>query len=316
VSGAAKAPRLEIGLVNNMPDSALSAAERQFGGLLQASAAGLDVRLRLFHSPRIERSAFTLAQMRGRYAEIARLDEANLDAVVVTGAEPRAHNLRHEPFWVDLEWLVDWTARRRIPSFWSCLAAHAAVLALDGVDRSPLDSKRSGLFAWERVGVEPYLDPIAPAGVTPHSRYNDLSADALVARGYRILTWSPKAGVDLFSKRCGGLFIFAQGHPEYEADSLLREFRRDLGRWRVGDAPPIAPEGYFPHTIERKLKGLPLNAGCEPLMRSFNDATLGFTPLRPWGEGAARLFGGFLRVVAAEKRARGADAPANLTLQA
>ena len=38
---------IEIGLVNNMPDAALQATERQFSSLLEAASGRLDVRLRL-----------------------------------------------------------------------------------------------------------------------------------------------------------------------------------------------------------------------------------------------------------------------------
>ncbi len=41
-------------------------------------------------------------------------------------------------------------------------------------------------------------------------------------------------------------FVFLQGHPEYESDSLAREHRRDLGRYLRGetDAKPPTPKGY------------------------------------------------------------------------
>ena len=69
------------------------------------------------------------------------------------------------------------------------------------------------------------------------------------ACGYRILTRSPAAGVDAFvdDRERSSLFVFFQGHPEYDADSLLREYRRDVGRFLRGERTsyPQAPRHYF-----------------------------------------------------------------------
>ena len=53
----------------------------------------------------------------------------------------------------------------------------------------------------------------------------------LAAKGYSVLTRSDEAGVGLFAKDNNSLFLFVQGHPEYEAETLLREYRRDIGRY-------------------------------------------------------------------------------------
>jgi homoserine O-succinyltransferase/O-acetyltransferase len=49
---------VDIGLVNNMPDAALDATERQFRALLEAAAAGIDVRLTLYTLPEVPRTEF------------------------------------------------------------------------------------------------------------------------------------------------------------------------------------------------------------------------------------------------------------------
>ena len=43
------------------------------------------------------------------------------------------------------------------------------------------------------------------------------------------------------------MFLFLQGHPEYDADALLREYRRDVGRFLGGEREsyPEMPHGYF-----------------------------------------------------------------------
>ena len=91
------------------------------------------------------------------------------------------------------------------------------------------------------------------AGVTrlrmPHSRYNDIAELPLAARGYRMLGRSSAAGVGAFTREEAGssLFVFFQGHPEYDAISLMLEYRRDVGRFLRGERAryPTMPQNYF-----------------------------------------------------------------------
>jgi homoserine O-succinyltransferase len=183
-----------------------------------------------------------------RYRDIAELWETPIDGLIVTGAEPRADSLSNEPYWPTMTKLVDWARDNTVSTIWSCLAAHAAVFHADGIARRMLADKMFGVFGCETVSAHPLMEGVSPLCV-PHSRYNDLPASELAARGYDLLAQSTAAGVDTFARAASGasLFVFFQGHPEYEADSLLREYRRDISRYLRGDREdyPAAPQGYF-----------------------------------------------------------------------
>ena len=84
---------LFVGLVNNMPDAALRATERQFSRLLQAAAGAIDVRLRLYALPEVPRSAQARAAMAARYRDADEIFSDGVDALIVTGAEPVAADL-------------------------------------------------------------------------------------------------------------------------------------------------------------------------------------------------------------------------------
>ena len=53
--------------------------------------------------------------------------------------------------------LVDWADDGVISTYFSCLAAHAAVLHRDGIARQPLARKLSGVFAARGSGDDPLL---------------------------------------------------------------------------------------------------------------------------------------------------------------
>ena len=239
-------PPLRLGIVNNMPDAARSATERQFHDLVRRAVGERPVSLHRFNlDPLDSRPAC------GR--TVQEIEAAGLDALIVTGAEPRAHDLRDEWFWSKLARLVDWGDRTGAPILWSCLAAHAAALHLDGVPRRRLAQKVSGVFA-----VEPAPEVFAAAGCAPHSRINTVDEADLIRRGYRVLTRSPRVGVDCFVREASPQFLFCQGHLEYEADTLELEFRRDLLRFLRGekDAPPDLPQDYFTSKTEGALEDL------------------------------------------------------------
>jgi homoserine O-succinyltransferase len=300
---------LVIGLVNNMPDGAFAATERQFTGLLEAAAGEHVVRVRLFSLPEIVRGEHTRAQMRGRYDDIDALPHAGLDALIVTGTEPRTADLADEAYWPSLTRLIDWAQTSTLSTVWSCLAAHAAVLHLDGVRRRPLPAKLSGVFRCERTAPDPILAGLPVEVLTPHSRQNELSESDLTAAGYDVLTRSDDAGVDLFVRRGQSLFVFLQGHPEYDADSLLREYGRDVARFLKGDRPhhPPLPAGYFSREVEQRLAALADEAArgrSRGLMDRYMAAITAEPPAQTWRPGAQQIYANWLDHLATEKARR------------
>ena len=246
---------LTIGLINNMPDAALQATERQFKGLLKAAAGPCIVDLRYFSLPSVRRSPAAQSRIERFYTKIADLDRLHIDGLIVTGAEPTAAVLTKEPYWQELTDLIDWAEANTRSTIWSCLAAHAAVLHLDGIERRPLKEKCSGVFDCSKA-IDDWLIRDIPSSLkVSHSRLNELKGSDLTARGYCVLTQSREAGVDIFAKTLRSRFIFLQGHPEYDAISLQREYRRDVNRFLAGECNtyPAIPFGYFDAETEQRL---------------------------------------------------------------
>jgi homoserine O-succinyltransferase len=236
-----------IGLVNNMPKPGLRSTERQFYELLSAASNGLKVWLRLFSLSEVPRAQVGRLLISQSYENVSHLWTSRLDGLVVTGTEPRAAALVDEPYWQTLVKLIDWAEENTLSTIWSCLAAHAAVYHQDGISRRALRGKLSGVFDSSRVQDHTIMFRAPSSWRVPHSRYNELSEDLLVSNGYSILSRSPKAGVDIFVKQRQSLFIYLQGHPEYDPGALLREYRRDSARFLAGerDDYPDMPCSYL-----------------------------------------------------------------------
>jgi homoserine O-succinyltransferase len=300
---------ITVGLVNNMPDAALDATERQFVELIRAASSKVIVRLLLFSIPEVPRAATTRQELAERYRDIAELWDAHLDGLIVTGTEPQMKNLKHEPYWPTLAQVVDWARERTASTIWSCLAAHAAVLHVDGVERRPLAGKLFGVFECEPADSHPMTSDATAGLPVPHSRYNDLSERALTACGYRILTRSAVAGVDMFARQDRSFHLFLQGHPEYSAKSLLREYRRDVGRYlrREREDYPDLPLNYFADeavTVAAIFRERALVDRREHLIASFPMGDLEAGLVCPWRPCAVSIYTKWLEYLSGRKADR------------
>ena len=265
--------RLVVALVNNMPDGALESTRRQFTRLLEAASGEWDVRLRLYSLDSVPRETATRWEMAGVYRSARYLPGVETDALIVTGAEPRTDVLHDEVYWQDFMKLAAWSEHGVVSAIFSCLAAHAAVLARDGVSRQRLPGKLTGVFSSEVTGRHPLVNGLGPYTLAPHSRLNTLDASALEAAGYSILTRSTEAGVDLFVKDGESLQVFLQGHPEYDYETLAREFRRDSTRFARGLRPdaPRTPLHYELPAEDAPPREAPWRESSVALYRNWID---------------------------------------------
>jgi homoserine O-succinyltransferase len=297
---------IEIALINNMPDAALESTERQFTALLGAAAGPLPVRLTLYALPQVPRTDWGRGWLSNRYSDIDELWGRRLDAVIVTGTEPRAPALADEPYWPALTRIMDWAEENTRSSIWSCLAAHAAVQHIDGIERQALREKCSGVLSCAKVADHPLTKKTPSHLQIPHSRYNGLPDSALAAAGYTILTRSPQAGVDAFVKQRKSLFVLFQGHPEYESDTLLREYRRDIGRFLRAEREsyPAMPQGYFDDAavdVLTRFRAQALERRSEAMLEDFPTRAVEATLTNGWHSSAVRLYQNWLAYLSAQK---------------
>jgi homoserine O-succinyltransferase/O-acetyltransferase len=298
---------VNIGLINNMPDSALISTERQVFDLLSAAAGKLTVRLHLYSMETTPRTTWGRDYVRRFYLGINDLLNNSLDGLIVTGAEPTTDSLMEEPYWASFGQVIDWATRNTLSSVCSCLAVHGAVLHLDGIERHPLPSKCIGVFNQTRTADHPLMLDVPSSLKIPHSRWNEVREGALAESGYAILTKSAEVGVDSFIKQHKrSLFVYFQGHPEYEAQSLLGEYRRDVGRFlrRESEDYPDIPKQYFIKAGEEALinfKGQAVADRRPELLASFPADQLVQDLRNHWHSAAKRIYRNWILYLSLQK---------------
>jgi homoserine O-succinyltransferase len=287
-----------------MSDTALEATEQQFLRLLRAAGGDRPILLRFASLPQIARSESSLERMRRIYWPVEELMAAEVDALIVTGAEPITSRLRDEPYWEAMCRLLDWAERSVASSIWSCLAAHAAALHLEGIDRQPLPRKLCGVFA-HATAADHFLTNEVPSPLyTPHSRWNDLPLDKLCSAGFRLASWSAETGASISTKRYDSLIVLIQSHPEYNGGTLFREYRRDVERFLRGERPqyPTMPDGYFSDDGGAMLSAFRARAIGNPtpeLICQFPTEDSVARRAIAWRESAVSIYRNWLEYVAA-----------------
>jgi len=295
---------IQVGLLNNMPDANLRATELQFARLLKDGAGNLDLRLRLFSLRSIPRAADMRTRMAGFYDDAAFLQAANLDALIVTGFQSEAPDMRFDPYWAELAQLVDWAQTGTLSTLFSGLAAQAAVLQLDGIAARPLGAKLCGVYDSARTEDDPLFFNSAPVAPAPHCRRSDLAGGNLIAQGYRVLARLENGQADIFTRELPGHshFVFMQGHPEYDPGTLGRDYLHDMELFLAGQANmrPTIPEHYFDRATEDRLAALDSN----PDLARYREIVQGALPRQLWRPSTVRFIGNWLMLVAAAKARR------------
>ena len=300
--GSNSGKTLTIGLINNMPDGALEATERQFLSLLDAASDDLNVCVSFYSIPSVPRGEFGARHIRTYYSSVEKLMERHLDGLIVTGREPIASDLAEEPYWETFTNVLDWARENTYSAIWSCLAAHAAVFYLDGIKRVKSSTKHCGVFECSQLGEHAMISDTPVDYRLPHSRWNGLPEDQLTGNGYKVLTRSHDSEVDSFIKDLKSLFVFFQGHPEYEANTLMLEYRRDVGRYLRSETEtyPSMPYGYFDHETVRALTAIKREAEAsrrEELLNEVSNLLEKASIDNTWNTTAVRIYRNWLQQI-------------------
>jgi homoserine O-succinyltransferase len=287
--------------VNNMPDGAFVATEHQFLELLDEAAGSEAIDVRRFAMSGVPRGERTSTRIAEQYSPLEELWGDPPDLLIVTGSEPLAPAIEDEPYWDDLARLLSWASARVSSMLLSCLSAHAALLVFDGLSRTRLPAKCTGVFPQDTDPGHPLAAGLVSPIVLPHSRLNAVPTEAVRAAGYAVALQAEVTGWGVISKAVDrSNVVLVQGHPEYGPSSLLAEYYRDAKRYvyRERDDVPRLPIdcaagddwAQLQHMQQRFVEG-----DRDPaLVDSFSLHEAGARANWPWRAAATRLYTNWL----------------------
>ena len=254
---------LRIALLNLMPEKVKT--ETQLARLL--AAGDHHVELSLLVPDTYHPRTTPPEHLERFYRRWSQARDEHFDGLIVTGAPVETLDFEAVEYWQELCQIFDWARVHVHRSFYICWAAQAALHHFHDVPKHNLDRKSFGVYK-HRVAHRPatLMNGIPNSLWIPVSRHTEVrTVDLARVAGLEVLLHGPETGPCLVAdpnQRAHYMF----NHLEYDADTLEREYRRDLAAGRSTQVP----ENYFP------------------------DGDPDRTPVNFWRPSAATLFGNWL----------------------
>lgn len=240
---------MHVGICINMPDAAMEATERQILRLLNESNLIAHIHPHIFSLPMIKRGEKGRERVETYYEKVDDVMKQGLDFMFVTGTNPVDYpDISDRQTWQPMIDLADWAEENVTSTLYSCMASHIVIAHKHGQLPTTTDQKTWGVFQHRIVDPShPLVEGMNTRFDVPHSRLRDISTAQFKGAGLRILASSAEAGVHLATSQDGFRSVFMQGHPEYDTNSLLKEYKREVMNFaenKRADYPP-PPKNYF-----------------------------------------------------------------------
>jgi homoserine O-succinyltransferase len=230
---------LQIALLNLMPDKIRT--ETQLLRVLGATP--LQIEMTLLRPASHESRNTPQEHLTAFYRTWDEEKHRHFDALIVTGAPVEHLPYESVTYWRELAAIFDWSRSHVYSSLYICWGAQAALHHFHGLPKYDVGTKRFGIFPHRLV--KPYAPLTAgfdDSFFVPVSRYTEIRhADVAAVPALEILVESEDSGICLIQDAAHRRF-YMFNHLEYDAETLLGEYRRD----RDAGLETGLPFNYFP----------------------------------------------------------------------
>lgn len=177
------------------------------------------------------------------YTTFDQIRNNRYDGMIITGAPVENLDFEAVDYWDELCQIMEWTRTHVHSTLHICWGAQAGLYYHYHIQKQSLPRKLFGIYQHEIIRKQsPLFRGFDDLFYAPHSRYTEVTlSDIQTIPELELLAVSHEAGVfGVKSVDNRRFFIFA--HPEYDEDTLAREYFRDVGR----GLDIAVPAHYFP----------------------------------------------------------------------
>ncbi len=181
------------------------------------------------------------------YRTFDEIKDENFDGFIITGAPVETLPFEDVQYWEELKKIMEWADKNVFSTLYICWGAQAGLYYRYGVPKYDLTEKRFGVFAHEVLEKNiKLLRGFDDAFYAPHSRHTEVRREDIEKHeDLMILAESEDAGVHIVANK-DLRHVYVMGHGEYDADTLDREYRRDIDKGAVIDPPKSYYKGDDP----------------------------------------------------------------------
>ncbi len=165
------------------------------------------------------------------------------DGMIITGAPVEQMPYEEVDYWEELKEIMAWSKSHVYSTLHLCWGAMAALYYHYGIPKYDLEKKCFGIFEHNMTYSRPVklFRGFDDVFYVPHSRHTEVrKEDVEKVPSLRILSESEECGLFAVSD-LHGRQIFIMGHSEYDADTLDKEYRRDVEK----GLPIEVPVNYY-----------------------------------------------------------------------
>lgn len=231
---------LNLLILNLMPTKIVT--ETQF--LRKLSNTPLQIRVELLKTSSYTSTHTDPTHLDTFYTTFDQIRDKTYDGMIITGAPLEYVDWENVDYWNELCEIMDWSTTHVHSTMHVCWGAYAGLYHHYGVPKVLRDKKLFGVYPHTAVKKQsPLFRGLNDVFYAPHSRNMELNeADILKIPDLELMSVSPQAGVFIVKSRDNRRF-FITGHPEYDADTLAKEYWRDKEK----GLDIALPENYFPN---------------------------------------------------------------------
>ena len=177
------------------------------------------------------------------YTTFDKIKDRKYDGMIITGAPVENYDFTDVDYWPELCRIMDWTTTHVHSTLHVCWGAQAGLFYHYGIPKYSLKEKLFGVFPHIALKKQsPLFRGFDDVFYIPHSRHTENhEEDIRKIPELELLAVSEEAGVFAVKSEDNRRF-FITGHPEYDPDTLSREYFRDVDK----GLPIHVPMNYFP----------------------------------------------------------------------
>ncbi len=230
---------LKIAILNLMPTK--ETTETQL--LRMLGNTSLQIEITLLSMASHESANTSREYLDAFYRTFDSVKDQKFDGLVITGAPVENMPFEEVDYWEEMTRIMDWSKTHVFSTLHICWASQAALFHQYGIDKHRLDDKAFGIFEHRVLNpLHKLVRGFDESFNAPHSRHTTIyKHDIERIPELEILAESDEAGVYLIASR-DGRSIYVSGHSEYDADTLAKEYARDVAKGLKIDVP----KNYFP----------------------------------------------------------------------
>ena len=231
---------LKIAIVNLMPTKITT--ETQFLRLLGNTPLQVDITLVRAEEHVSKNTSYE--HLDRFYTTFSQIKDQKFDGMIITGAPVEQLEFEQVDYWDELCQIMDFTLTNVFSTLYICWGAQAGLYHLYGVKKELLCEKISGVFKHDvQDPTNPLFRGFNDTFDIPHSRYCALNREDIEADDrLKITSESAESGIAIVEAP-ENRQIFITGHLEYEADTLAKEYFRDIAK----GLNIAVPCNYFPN---------------------------------------------------------------------